>query len=95
MVVKVINILRVAGLESEDHPPVRAYGHRMESVQPALQRMQPPARRIHVGWPASAIQRRQDQAQPGCVARLDPGAEAVQEKSLQALVAEAPDHGGV
>jgi len=34
-------------------------------------------------------------AQFGRMARLDPGAQTVQEESLQALVAEAPDHGGL
>ena len=95
VVVKVVHVLRVAGLKPENHPPVRANSYCMKSAQSAMQRMHPPARGIHVGWPAGAIQRCQDQAQPCGVAGRNSGAGAVQEESLQALVAEAPDHSGV
>lgn len=95
MVVKVINVLRVAGLESKDHPPVRAHGHCVKSPQPALQRMKPPARRIHVRRPAGAIQRCQDQAQPCCMSGLDAGTGAVQKERFQSLMPEAPDQGEV
>jgi len=92
VIVKVINIPRIAGFESKDNSPVRADGHRVESLQPALQRMQTPPRSIHVCWPASTFERRQDQSQSSRVSRLDSRAGPAQEEGFQTTVAEAPDH---
>jgi hypothetical protein len=92
VIVKVINIPRIAGFEPKDNSPVRADGYRVKSLQPAVQRMQTPPRCIHVCWSARTFERRQDQSQPGRVSRLDSRAGSVQEKGLQTPVAEVSDH---
>jgi hypothetical protein len=59
----------------------------------SLQRVQLPARDIHVLRGVGIVQLPELAREPRCVHRLNPCRRASFEETLDALVAEAPDHG--
>jgi hypothetical protein len=76
--------------KAENHPPVRANGHAVETLQFALQRVQTETRQVHVSDCPGCIEPRQNVAQLADMLGNNPTLIVVFMKAFQSLVAYRP-----
>jgi hypothetical protein len=77
--------------KAENHPPVRANGHAVETLQFALQRVQTETWQVHVSDRPGCIEPRQNVAQLADMLGNNPTLIVVFMKAFQSLVAYRPD----
>ncbi len=91
VVIDIINILR-AVVKTENHPPVGAYGNRLEAFHLAFKRMQPQPRLVQVGNRGRGMNSRQNIPQRLGVFRIYPPRVILFEKPFQPPMANGPYH---
>jgi hypothetical protein len=92
MIVLIINEHGVFSFECESKAPVATYRHRPMASERAVQRMQPPAGRVHVFRRAGVVQSEKLFAEPLDMARLNFGFRSRPEEKLDSFMAKAFDH---
>jgi hypothetical protein len=92
VVVDQIDICDVRALKFEHQPPIARNPNRLLPYSLALHRVKPEAGIVQIGRTARGVERRQQNAKPCRVLRIDSPRVSRGEESLQALVAYARDH---
>ncbi len=86
MVVRVVDIDRMAVLESKSHPPIARYRHRIIPAQIAFQWMQLKPREVHIRRAQAVVKRGEDVSQFRNVLRRQPPRLALFVKGLESTM---------
>jgi hypothetical protein len=93
VVILEIDIDGVLAIESKREPQIPGHGDRPTLFLPTTQRMKPPARDIHVPWPARSIEPIQHPFDASSMFGRDAARHAGHEQPLETFVVKAADHG--
>jgi hypothetical protein len=92
VVVHQIYVEGVTVFEAENDPPVGGYGHAPKALQAALERVEPKARQVKIGWALRRVQVREGVRDPSCLIGLNLARVPVPVQPLQAAMPECRYH---
>jgi len=92
MVIDQIDIPNMSIVKPKYDAPVRANRDAPETLEPAFERVEPEAGKIHIRWSPGAVKNGEDVLNLLDHVGLEPSPVAVDKKSLESLVSETLDH---